>query len=89
MHKSAVKHLEESQLLQHPVEHGLLALRRFHLVDGARDLQEIVELGKCLTMKSIHINVRNLLQDHLLEAKLESPLRRLCFNQTAPDAHVR
>ena len=66
-----------------------MSLSGRHLVDRASDLEQIVELGEVLPVQRVYVDVGNLLEDHLLEAQLLRPLRRLRLDRAAADPHVR
>ena len=88
MHKPRVEHLEEAQLLEHPVKHGLISFLGCHLFDGSCDFQKVVQLCERLAMQCVDVDVGNFLEDHLLEPKLLCSLRGHCFDGTAADTNV-
>ena len=88
MDKTRIEHFKETELLEHPVEHWHIASARCHLIDATRDPKKRVQFSESVPMQSVDIDVRNLLENHLLESLLESFLRWLSFEWAAPDADI-
>jgi len=88
MDKTRIEHFEKSKLLEHPVKHWHIASARCHLIDATGDSKKRVKLSECMPMESVNIDVWNLLENHLLKSLLESLLRWLSFQWTAPDADI-
>ena len=66
MYKPRIEHLEEAQLLEHPIKHGLVSFLGCHLFDRSCDFQKIVQLCQRLSMECIDVDVWDLFQNHLL-----------------------
>ena len=75
--ETGVEHFEKAKLLEHPLQHRLvLSLGRHHFnISG--NLQQSIELCQRAPVQRVQVYVGQLLQDHLLQSNLESPLRRM------------
>ena len=88
MDQTRVEHLEELQLIDHPLQHGHSAVFRSHHLNSARDLEQVVELVESGPVQHIYIYRWQLANDHLLQADLLRLGRRLRLYRAAADANI-